>query len=125
MSTPNPFSLSIRRARPTARRPIWLPLRPPPTTMCSVVFHSSSWRNRAVTVASSPANSSMADEPRGQRVVAFKILVQLRFRQLPGRRVTERVRAVLADVLAPLVEDAPEGALVRAVAEEPSLVLEL
>src|SRR4051794_26844717 len=64
-------------------------------------------------------------EPRGQRVLAVEILVQLRFRQLPGRRVTERVRAVLADVLARLIEDAPERALVRAVAEEPGLVLEL
>src|SRR5688572_10545504 len=64
-------------------------------------------------------------KPGGQRIVAFEVRIELRFGQLPGRRVAERVLAVLRNVLPPLIEDVSEGALIRTVAEKAVLVLEL
>jgi len=73
---------------------------PPPTTMCSVFFHSSSRRNRAVDrrqVAGKLLNGRV-HETSCQRIVALKILVERVIWSPSGRRVTERVCAVLRDV---------------------------
>ena len=64
-------------------------------------------------------------KPGCQGIVAFEILVELGFGQLPGRRVAERVLSVLSEALPPMIENVPEGALVRTVAEKSVLVLEL
>ena len=53
-----PSPASTTAARPMARRPIWLVLSPPPTTIRSVPRQSSRRRNRRATVANSAANSS-------------------------------------------------------------------
>ena len=118
---------SSTAARPIASSPMWLALKPPPITMRSVPCHFFSRRKRRTTVASSTANSSTAvwTRPGRQRIGAGQHLVELRLGDLPGRRVAERILALRAQLVAPIVEDGAEGAAAGAIADEAVLVAQL
>src|SRR5262249_25357010 len=58
----------------------------------------------------------------GQRIVASQHLVELGLGNLPGRRVAERILALGAKFLAPVVEVGTECAATGAIADEGFLV---
>ena len=101
--------------------------KPPPTTMRSVSRQPLRRRKRRITVASSWAKSSIAPwmtpaasgSPSTRSLSSFFLLIS------SARRLAERVLADLPQPLAPIIEDRPEGAVARAVADEALLVAQL
>ncbi len=65
------------------------------------------------------------DDAGRLRVALDEELVELLLRDLAARRLAERVLADLPQALAPILEDRPEGAVARAVADEALLVAQL